>query len=66
MSNIEIKGLIQNNIKNINLSIPKHKIVIFTGVSGSGKSSFNFFNLLVLIIREAKKSSQIKIRKGLI
>jgi excinuclease UvrABC ATPase subunit len=28
-----------NNLKNINIEIPKHKIVVFTGVSGSGKSS---------------------------
>lgn len=40
--NIEIKGLNQNNLKNISLSIPKNKIVVFTGVSGSGKSSIVF------------------------
>jgi excinuclease ABC A subunit len=39
---IEIKGLYQNNLKNITLSIPKNKIVVFTGVSGSGKSSIVF------------------------
>ncbi len=39
---IEIKGLHQNNLKNISLSIPKNKIVVFTGVSGSGKSSIVF------------------------
>ena len=36
---IVIKGLKQNNLKNISLDIPKQKIVVFTGVSGSGKSS---------------------------
>lgn len=40
--NIEIKGLCQNNLKNLTLSIPKNKIVVFTGVSGSGKSSIVF------------------------
>ena len=35
---IVIKGLKQNNLKNISLDIPKQKIVVFTGVSGSGKS----------------------------
>ena len=40
--NIVIKGLTQNNLKNISLSIPKEKIVVFTGVSGSGKSSIVF------------------------
>ena len=38
-SEIIIKGLRQNNLKNISLRIPKNKIVVFTGVSGSGKSS---------------------------
>jgi len=39
---IIIKGLRENNLKNINLTIPKNKIVVFTGVSGSGKSSIVF------------------------
>ena len=42
MDKIKIRGLIQNNLKNIDLDIPKHKIVIFTGVSGPGKSSIVF------------------------
>lgn len=42
MKHIRIEGLLQNNLKNINLNIPKHQIVIFTGVSGSGKSSIVF------------------------
>lgn len=39
---IIIKGLRQNNLKNVSLEIPKNKIVVFTGVSGSGKSSIVF------------------------
>ena len=39
---IEIRGLRQNNLKNVSLDIPKEKIVVFTGVSGSGKSSIVF------------------------
>ena len=39
---IIIRGLCQNNLKNVSLSIPKNKIVVFTGVSGSGKSSIVF------------------------
>ena len=39
---IIIEGLKQNNLKNISLEIPKEKIVVFTGVSGSGKSSIVF------------------------
>ncbi len=39
---IEIRGARENNLKDISLRIPKHKITIFTGVSGSGKSSIVF------------------------
>ncbi len=39
---IEIIGARENNLKNISLKIPKKKITIFTGVSGSGKSSIVF------------------------
>lgn len=42
MEAIKIRGLRQNNLKNISLDIPKNKIVVFTGVSGSGKSSIVF------------------------
>lgn len=36
---IEIKGAKQNNLKNVDVSIPKNSLVVFTGLSGSGKSS---------------------------
>lgn len=39
---IEIRGARENNLKDVSLSIPKRKITIFTGVSGSGKSSIVF------------------------
>lgn len=39
---IHIRGARENNLRNISLSIPKQKITIFTGVSGSGKSSIVF------------------------
>lgn len=42
MEPIKIRGLKQNNLKNVSLDIPKNKIVVFTGVSGSGKSSIVF------------------------
>ena len=41
-NSIVIKGLTQNNLKNISLELPKNKIIVFTGVSGSGKSSIVF------------------------
>ncbi len=39
---IIIKGAKEHNLKNINLEIPRNKLVVFTGVSGSGKSSLAF------------------------
>ena len=39
---IEIKGARVNNLKNINLTIPKDKLVVMTGLSGSGKTSLAF------------------------
>ena len=39
---IEIRGAHENNLKDVTLKIPKRKITIFTGVSGSGKSSIVF------------------------
>lgn len=46
MSNfISIKGAKTNNLKNISINFPKHKITVVTGVSGSGKSSLVFDTL---------------------
>ena len=43
--NIEIKGAKLHNLKNISLNIPKNKLVVISGVSGSGKSSLAFDTL---------------------
>ena len=37
-----IRGARENNLKNVDLTIPRDKLVVFTGVSGSGKSSLAF------------------------
>lgn len=39
---ITIKGANENNLKNVNLKIPRDKLIVFTGLSGSGKSSLAF------------------------
>ncbi len=41
-ANLVIKGARQNNLKNIDLTIPRDKLIVFTGLSGSGKTSLAF------------------------
>ncbi len=45
MDNIVIKGAKEHNLKNIDITIPKDKLVVITGLSGSGKSSLAFDTL---------------------
>lgn len=42
MKEIEIKGAKEHNLKNVDLKLPRDKMIVFTGVSGSGKSSLAF------------------------
>ena len=42
---IRIRGARTHNLKNIDLDIPRHKLVVVTGLSGSGKSSLAFDTL---------------------
>ena len=37
-----IKGAREHNLKNIDLTLPRNKLIVFTGLSGSGKSSLAF------------------------
>ena len=39
---IIIQGARENNLKNVNLTLPRDKLIVFTGLSGSGKSSLAF------------------------
>src|SRR5258706_13121776 len=39
---IHITGARENNLKNLSLSLPRNQLIVFTGVSGSGKSSLAF------------------------
>ncbi|MGY3747595.1 hypothetical protein ACWN8P_10055 [Vagococcus salmoninarum] len=51
MKYIEIENAHVNNLKNINIRIPKQELVVITGISGSGKSSLAFD----LIFEEGRK-----------
>ena len=42
LEHIKITGAREHNLKNVNLEIPRHQLVVFTGLSGSGKSSLAF------------------------
>ena len=52
MEPIKITGLKQNNLKNKSLDISKNKIVVFTVVSGSGKSSIVFDTIAAEYLRK--------------
>jgi excinuclease UvrABC ATPase subunit len=59
---IEIRGARENNLRNVSLRIPKRKITIFTGVSGSGKSSIVFDTLATEAQRQMNENFSMFIR----
>ena len=62
---IEIRGARENNLRNIDLSIPKRQITIFTGVSGSGKSSIVFDTIAAEAQRQLYENFSLFIRNFL-
>ena len=56
MESIIIHGLTQNNLKNISITIPRNRIVVFTGVSGSGKSSIVFDTIAAEAARQMNET----------
>ena len=50
---IVIKGARAHNLKNVDLTIPRDQLVVFTGVSGSGKSSLAFDTIYAAISKDA-------------
>ncbi|HWO26987.1 MAG TPA: excinuclease ABC subunit UvrA [Kofleriaceae bacterium] len=64
-SNIEIRGARENNLRGVDLTIPKHAITIFTGVSGSGKSSIVFDTIATEAQRQLYENFSMFIRNFL-
>ena len=60
--NIEIIDAYENNLKHVSLNLPKNKLVVFAGVSGSGKSSLAFDTLAVESSREWQASYPLYLR----
>ena len=63
--NIEIFGAAENNLKHINVTIPKEKLVILAGVSGSGKSSLAFDTIAAESNRQWQASYPMFLRQRL-
>lgn len=59
---MEIIGAFENNLKHIDVTIPKGKLVLFAGVSGSGKSSLAFDTIAVESAREWQSSYPLFLR----
>ena len=59
---IEIIGAAENNLKHIDVTIPKGKLVTFAGVSGSGKSSLVFDTVAVESARQWQSSYPLYLR----
>ena len=62
---IEIKGARENNLQNVSLKIPKRMITIFTGVSGSGKSSIVFDTIATEAQRQLYENFSMFVRNFL-
>jgi excinuclease UvrABC ATPase subunit len=62
---IEIRGARENNLKDISLRVPKRQITIFTGVSGSGKSSIVFDTIATEAQRQLYENFSLFIRSFL-
>ncbi len=62
---IEIRGARENNLKNVSLRIPKRRITIFTGVSGSGKSSIVFDTIAAEARRQLNETFSTFVRNFL-
>lgn len=65
MADIIVHGLTQNNLKHVTFTIPKEKITVFTGVSGSGKSSIVFDTIAAEAQRQMNATYPVFVRSRL-
>jgi excinuclease UvrABC ATPase subunit len=63
---IILRGLKENNLKNVDLNIPKEKIIVFTGLSGSGKGSVVFDTLAIESRRQMTLNYPLYVRNQMI
>ena len=63
MEYIDIKGAREHNLKNVDIKIPKNKLTVITGLSGSGKSSLAFDTIYAEGQRRYVESLSEKLRK---
>ena len=56
---IVVRGAREHNLRDVNLELPRNKLIVFTGVSGSGKSSLAFDTIYAESQRRYAKSLDI-------
>ncbi len=60
---IMLRGMRENNLKNIDLTLPKNKLIVFTGISGSGKSSVVFDTIAAESMRQMEQNYSQYLRR---
>ena len=61
-NHIRIRGAYENNLKHVDLDIPKGKIIAFVGVSGSGKTSLAFDTIAAESMRQLYETFPVYVR----
>ena len=64
MDLIRIRGARTHNLKNLNLDLPRHQLIVVTGLSGSGKSSLAFDTLYAEALRYVSELAGMRLEAG--